>query len=423
MEIRKMKTKDLKIADYNPRKDLKPGDAEYEKIKRSIQEFQCVEPLVLNARTGLLVGGAQRLKVLIELGYDEIETVIVDLSPENERALNIALNAAVGAWDYEKLSTLLEQLQQVPDFDISLSGLSSPEISRILDDFHQAKDDDNFDADAALEKIDEPITKEGDLIILGRHRLLCGDSGNPEDLTKLMNGEKAALLTCDPPYGISYYQDKNARPQKNPRPKKCRRWDTIYNDSLNEEDYFKWIAQVFANMDKHLAEGAPVYVWNAWKQFYSMANILQNLQYHIGCIITWGKQSFTLGYGDYQQKTEFCLYAWKKENGAHRWYGPNNESTLWEVRRDPTKSYQHLTQKPVELFARAMRNSSLRDDVVLELFGGSGTAIIAAEQLDRKCYCMEKMPAFVDVIVRRYLAFAGKGKVSEEVYNRYMTEV
>ena len=408
---------------FNPRIKFKEGDFAFDSLSKSIEEFKFLQPMIVNRRTHHIISGHLRKMVLLAKGITKAEAVIVDFDETKEKAAVIAFNKISGKWDEDKLAVLLEELQNIPDLDVTLTGFNLPEISEIMDNFYESKDGDDFDVNAAIDQIETPITQKGDLLILGRHRLLCGDSADPGDLVKLMKGEKAALLVSDPPYGISYYQDKNSRPQKNPRPKKCRRWGTIYNDGLNEEDYFKWIEQVFTNMDKHLASGAPIYVWNAHKQFYTMYHILQKLQYHIGCIITWGKESFTLGYGDYQQKTEFCLYGWKKENGAHRWYGPNNESTLWQVKRDPTHSYQHLTQKPVELSARAMRNSSLRDDVVLELFGGSGSTLIAAEQLNRKCYCMEIMPAFVDVIVKRYIAFVGEDKVSAEIKSKYLKEV
>jgi DNA modification methylase len=153
-----------------------------------------------------------------------------------------------------------------------------------------------------------------------------------------------------------------------------------------------------------------------------MYEMLTKLNYHISCVLTWAKPSFSIGYGDYNQQTEFCLYGWKEDNGAHKWYGPTNETTLWEEKRDATKNYQHLTQKPVALPARAIKNSSLRDDNVLELFGGSGSTAVACAMLDRKCFCMEIDPVFCDGIVLRLINYLGKDKVSDELCKRYLKE-
>jgi DNA modification methylase len=153
-----------------------------------------------------------------------------------------------------------------------------------------------------------------------------------------------------------------------------------------------------------------------------MHQMLTGLGFHVSCVITWAKPNFAIGYGDYNQATEFCLYAWKAD-APHRWFGPSNESTLWEINRDPTKTYLHPTQKPLALAQRAIRNSSLRDEAVLDLFLGSGSTLIAAEGLGRRCYGLEIDPRYVDVIVRRYIAFVGKDRVPESVKARYFREV
>lgn len=162
-------------------------------------------------------------------------------------------------------------------------------------------------------------------------------------------------------------------------------------------------------------------MWNGHKQFHAMYQILTGLGFHISCVITWAKPNFAIGYGDYNQQTEFCLYGWR-EGVPHRWYGPTNETTLWESKRDPASQLCHPTQKPVALAQRAIRNSTLRDEVVLDLFAGSGSTLISAESLGRRCYCVEIDPRYCDVIVRRYIAFVGKDQASQEIRAHYVKE-
>ena len=181
MEIRKIPTNHINPAAYNPRRDLKPGDHEYEKIKESITNFGYVEPLVWNSRSGNLVGGHQRFKVLLERGLEEVEVSVIDLPPEKEKALNLALNKIQGGWDYQKLSSLLEELSQLPDFDVGITGFDSDEISQIFDRTTEFEEDD-FDFESVVNSIKKPITQRGDLLELGPHHLICGDSGIPKTL-------------------------------------------------------------------------------------------------------------------------------------------------------------------------------------------------------------------------------------------------
>ena len=173
------------------------------------------------------------------------------------------------------------------------------------------------------------------------------------------------------------------------------------------------------NGASYLDQGAGIYVWNGHRQFGPMYQILVDLSFHIGCVITWAKPNFAIGYGDYNQQTEFCLYGWKENNGAHKWYGPNNESTLWEIKRDATADYIHPTQKPIALAHRAIKNSSKRGDVVLDMFLGSGTTLMASDALKRRCFGTEIDPAYCDGIVLRYVSSVGKDKVSKEVLVKY----
>jgi DNA modification methylase len=420
MEIRKLSCNQINPAPYNPRKDLKAGDPEYERLSDSINNFGYVEPLVWNSRTGNLVGGHQRFKILLEQGQKEVEVSVVDIPPEKEKALNLALNKVQGGWDYEKLASLLNELSQLPDFDIGITGFDLDEISQIFDRATQFQGDD-FDFETSVNSIEKPVTQRGDLLELGPHRLLCGDAGDPKDLERLMNGLQGALLLTDPPYGVGY--ESINRPHKKRRARKFQRWAKIFNDELPQKEYEGWLGNVFSNSAMYLEPGSPIYVFNGFRQFYPMYEILTRLSFHIECVITWAKPSFAISYADYNQQTEFILYGWKKgRKGGHFWLGPTNETTLWQENRDATKALMHPTQKPVELLARAIRNSSRRDDIVIDLFLGSGSTMIAAEGLGRRCFGVEIDPKYCDAIVRRYLTFAGKGRVSEDIGKRYPTE-
>jgi len=422
MLIRKIPIQKINPAPYNPRKNLQAGDPEYEKLLKSIDEFDCIEPLVWNHRTGNLVGGHQRLKILAARGDTEVICSVVDLSPEREKALNLALNKISGDWDEPKLALLLDELTKVPEFDVGLTGFETCEISDLLDraltiDSLQAKEE-HFDVEEALDRENPAVTRPGELIELGNHHLLCGDSSKLSALRKLIGDNKIHLFFTDPPYNVDYYGGNRPQPEK-ARPKQSRQWKRIYSDNLNQDQYTKWLGVVLQNVGKFLAAGAPVYIWNGHRQFGPMHQLLESIGIKVSCVITWAKESFAIGYGDYNQQTEFCLYGWLENNGAHRWYGPTNESTLWQIHRDPTKEYKHPTQKPLELAERAMRNSSLRGQIVLDTFLGSGTTLIAAERLSRKCFGIEIDPHYCDVIVRRWIAFVGIDNVPKNIAEKY----
>ncbi len=419
MDIQKIPVGQINPAPYNPRQDLKPGDPAYEKLKQSLSQFGYVEPLVWNRRTGHLVGGHQRFKILLERGVQEADVSVVDLPLEQEKALNIALNKIQGDWDDAKLATLLAELAQIPEFDVGLTGFEPYEITDLLDQQKELQEDD-FDVDAAVAAIDTPITQPGDLIQLGPHRILCGDSAKPGDLNRLLGEEQAQLLVTDPPYNVAYYGGN--RPHPKARPKPSRQWERIYADNMSQAEYETWLAGILTAVAPLLGPGSSCYIWNGHRQFGPMHQLLSGLGFHISCVITWAKPNFAIGYGDYNQATEFCLYGWKGDS-THRWFGPTNESTLWQIKRDPTKSYIHPTQKPLVLAQRAIRNSSLRDELVLDLFLGSGSSLIAAQSLERRCYGIEIDPRYCDAIARRYIAFVGKDRVSAEIRARYCQEV
>ena len=346
--------------------------------------------------------------------------VVVDLPLEQEKLLNIALNQIHGQFDQEKLGALIDELARLPNFDVSLTGFDAPELSTILDNYLQPKEDD-FDFDVAVGSIREAVTKKGDIVQLNHHRLLCGDSAKIDDLERLMQGEKACLLNTDAPY-LAHYIPGN-RPSKDRRRKKVDPSRMIENDSMPQEEYEKWLKVVLGNVTQFLEGNASVYLWNGFRQFGPMIQILIDLGFHISNVITWVKPSICISYSDYNFQSEYSIYAFRQGQGAHRWYGSAKESNVWQVSRDSVNSLIHQNQKPIELAQRAIKNSSSREEIILDPFLGSGSTLIASESLGRRCYGVEISPVFCDALIRRYISYVGKENVSKEVLDKYCTEV
>lgn len=381
MKFIKKKVADLIPADYNPRKDLQPGDPDYEKLKRSMKEFGYVDPIIWNQQTGHVVGGHQRLKILQYEGIKEAECVVVNLDEEKEKALNIALNKISGDWDKDKLALLMTDLQ-ASDLDILLTGFDEDEISDLLateDDTH----DDDFDVDSELDK--PPFSKSGDLWHLGKHTLLCGDATKTESYQKLLGDHKVNLVLTDPPYNVDY-QSKAGK---------------IKNDHQDDDKFYQFLLAAFQNMNKVMANDASIYVFHADTEGLNFRRAFRDAGFYLsGCCI-WKKQSLILGRSPYQWQHEPVLYGWK-QNGKHEWYTGRKESTIWEFDR-PKQSKEHPTMKPIPLLAYPIMNSTMSNCTVLDPFGGSGSTLIACEQTNRICYMMELDPKYCDVIVNRYI--------------------
>ncbi|RRK09715.1 DNA modification methylase [Lactiplantibacillus garii] len=381
MKIVKKKIADLIPADYNPRKDLQPGDPDYEKLKRSMREFGYVDPIIWNQQTGRVVGGHQRLKILQDEGIEEAKCVVVSLNEEKEKALNIALNKISGDWDKDKLALLMTDLQ-ASDLDVSLTGFDEDEISNLLateDDTH----DDDFDVDSELDK--PPFSKSGDLWHLGKHTLLCGDATKTESYQKLLGDHKVNLVLTDPPYNVDY-QSKAGK---------------IKNDHQTNDKFYQFLLAAFQNTNQAMANDASIYVFHADTEGLNFRRAFQDAGFYLsGCCI-WKKQSLVLGRSPYQWQHEPVLYGWKKD-GKHEWYTGRKESTIWEFDR-PKQSKEHPTMKPIPLLAYPIMNSTMSNCTVLDPFGGSGSTLIACEQTNRICYMMELDPKYCDVIVNRYI--------------------
>ena len=387
MIIEKKNTADLLPADYNPRKDLKPGDAEYEKLKRSIEQFGYVEPVIWNKTTGRVVGGHQRLKVLMDMGMTEVDCVVVEMDEDKEKALNIALNKISGDWDKDKLALLIADLQGA-DFDVSLTGFEPAEIDDLFKDtLKDGVKDDDFDVGAELEK--PTMTKHGDIWTLGRHRLICGDSTKAETYDLLMGSTKANLVITDPPYNVNYEGSAGK----------------IKNDNMADDAFYNFLLDAYTQMHSAMADDASIYVFHADTEGLNFRRAFADAGFYLsGCCI-WKKQSLVLGRSPYQWQHEPCLYGWKK-NGKHQWYTGRKETTIWEFDK-PKKNGDHPTMKPIPLLAYPIMNSSMSNSVVLDPFGGSGSTLIACEQTDRICYTVELDEKFCDVIVKRYIEQVG----------------
>jgi DNA modification methylase len=390
MNIQKIEITKLKPAEYNPRKNLKPEDEEYQKIKRSIIEFGYVAPVIVNSDM-TVIGGHQRLKVLKELGYNEVECVVVDLNKNKEKALNIALNKISGDWDNNKLEELLAELKET-DIDLDITGFSFDEVDNILKDITGSKEDD-FDIQQALDEIDEPTTKTGDIWILGRHRLMCGDSTQKEQVLRLMNNQEADMLLTDPPYNVDY-EGKTADALK------------IENDNMNETEFYNFLLDSFRNMYESVKYGGSVYVFHADTEGLNFRNAFKSCGFKLAQCLVWVKNTFVMGRQDYQWRHEPILYGWK-EGAGHYFVDDRKQSTVLEFDK-PSRNAEHPTMKPVDLLVYLIKNSSKEDNLILDLFGGSGSTLIAAEQTKRKCYTMELDPKYCDVIVKRWETLTGE---------------
>jgi DNA modification methylase len=387
MNIEKKNVKDLFPADYNPRKDLKPGDPEYEKLKRSIEQFGYVEPVIWNEKTGRVVGGHQRLKVLTDMGITEVDVVVVDMDTEKEKALNIALNKISGEWDTEKLALVIADLQGT-DFDVSLTGFDPEELEDLFrDDVKGGVKEDDFDVEAELKK--PTFSKAGDLWMLGEHRLFCGDSTKSETFDLLMNGKKANLVVTDPPYNVDYKGSAGK----------------IKNDSMAEDQFEQFLLAAYQQMEAAMADDASIYVFHSDSHGLAFRKAFEEAGFYLsGCCI-WKKQSLVLGRSPYQWQHEPVLFGWKKK-GKHQWYTGRKESTIWEFDK-PKKNKDHPTMKPIALVSYPIMNSTMTGCLVLDPFGGSGSTLIACEQTGRVCYTVELDEKFCDVIVRRYIEQVG----------------
>jgi len=375
----------LKPAEYNPRKKLKPGDREYKKIKDSIEEFGFADPLVVNADM-TIIGGHQRLNVAIDLGYTEVPCAVVDVDKTREKALNIALNKITGEWDEQLLADLLTDLKDA-DYDLDYTGFDAPEVDALFSNIYDKKvKEDDFDVDKELKQ--PCFSQSGDLWLLGRHRVICGDSTGEEVYTRLMDGEKANLVLTDPPYNVDVEETAGK----------------IMNDNMEDSEFHKFLLSAYRCMHSNLADDGSIYVWHADTEGINFRTAFKEAGFYLsGCCI-WVKNALVLGRSPYQWRHEPCLFGWKQK-GKHQWYGDRKQTTVWEYDK-PRASKDHPTMKPVNLMSYPIKNSTMTNGIVLDPFLGSGSTLIACCETDRVCRGIELDPKFVDCIVKRYIEWA-----------------
>ncbi len=391
-----MKLADLKAAGYNPRQI---SDEALEGLGKSLARFGVVQPIVWNRRTKTVVGGHQRLNVLECAGEKEVDVVVVDLGVAEEKALNVALNSPAISGEFTgELDTLLDDIQEhTPDVydDLLLAELRQ-----------QPEEEEDTEEDEVPAAPKKPKTRKGDLWLLGENRLLCGDSANATDVERLMAGEKARLFATDPPYGVDYSKVKDGIPRPGFKDHQ-KEWGDIANDGLEDKALQEFLEGVFAACLPYL-ENAAWYLWHAHltQGFFApaaaaAADVFLHRQ------IIWRKPGFVLTRsGMYHWAHEPCFFGWQRGNKP-AWLGEKNQRSVWEIGRDDD-SGQHPTQKPIEVFAIPIRNHLKKGEVCLEPFSGSGSQIIAAEQLGRRCFAMEIEPRYADVAVKRWENLTGK---------------
>ena len=387
-ELKVLPVSVLKPAEYNPRKKLKKGDKEYEKIKRSIEEFGFADPLVVNADM-TIVGGHQRLTVATDLGFTEVPCAIVDIDKTREKALNIALNKITGAWDDTLLAQLLEDLKN-SDFDTMITGFEPPEMDQLMSKVYdkEVKDDD-FDVESELKQ--PCFSKPGDIWLLGRHRIICGDSTEPGTYERLMEGEKANLLLTDPPYLVAYSNTSGS----------------IKNDNLSDKEGYEFLKKAFECFKDNLSDDSACYVFYATSKSRVFYDAFEDAGFRVSCGLVWRKDRLVLSRTDYQQNFEPVIYGWKKD-GRHSWYGDRKQTTCFDFDRPKSSKKEgegHPTAKPVPLMAYLIKQSTMTNGIVLDGFHGSGSTMIACEELGRICRAAELDEKFVDVQVKRYIKY------------------
>jgi len=417
-------------APYNPRTIT---DHDLEALRRSLRFFGTVEPIVVNRRSDRIVGGHQRVRAAEAEGIATLPCVFVDLDEPSERQLNLALNRIHGEWDMEKLEEVLRELEAA-GADLDLTGFTTVEIDELLRGSDEPIDG-LTDADAIPEPPDDPKTQPEDLIILGDHRLLCGDSANADDVSRLLDGARIQLVNTDPPYNVrveprsnnaiaaglstkgnvprakSHHQqlDLARHPEKSRPTGKMRPKDRVLeNDFVSDEEFARLLAAWFGNLAAALEPGRSFYIWGGYSNLRNYPAAIEDAGLYFSQAIIWDKQWPVLTRKDFMGAHEWAYYGWRE--GAAHFFAPDvtNATDLWRVKKVTPTEMMHLTEKPVELAEMAMRYSSRHGEHVLDLFGGSGSTLIAAERLGRKAFLMEIDPAYCDVIIQRWQEFTGR---------------
>lgn len=371
------------------------SDEQVEKIAKSMREFGFINPVLVDGKFNIIAGHGRVLGAK-KLGMKEVPCLFIeDLTEEQKRAYIIADNrlAEDAGWDKEMLKIELEELQNL-NFDISLTGFE-------MDDFDFGMDETEVIEDEFDETVpEEPKSKKGEIYKLGKHYLMCGDSTDINDVEKLMNGAKVDLFLTDPPYNVDYQGGTGL---------------TIQNDNMDEDTFREFLKVSFFNANTVMKEGAVFYIWHADSEGYNFRGACHDIGWKVRQCLIWCKNTLVMGRQDYHWKHEPCLYGWK-EGASHLWASDRRQTTVLEFDR-PSVSKEHPTMKPVGLFDYLIKNNTKKDDIVLDLFAGSGTTIIACEQNGRIAYSMELDPRYVDVIIARWEKLTGEQAERIEIEN------
>lgn len=362
------------------------SDEQIEKIAKSMKEFGFINPVLVDGDLNVIAGHGRILGAK-KLGMKEVPCLFIEnLTEEQKRAYIIADNrlAEDAGWDKELLKIELEDLKNM-NFDITLTGFE-------LEDFDFSMEETEVIEDEFDETVpEEPTSKKGEIYKLGKHFLMCGDSTDINDVEKLMNGVKADMLLTDPPYNVDYEGGTGL---------------TIQNDNMDDETFREFLRVSFFNANSVMKEGAVFYIWHADSEGYNFRGACHDIGWKVRQCLIWCKNTLVMGRQDYHWKHEPCLYGWK-EGASHLWASDRKQTTVLEFDR-PSVSKEHPTMKPVGLFDYLIKNNTKKDDIVLDLFAGSGTSIIVCEQNGRIAYSMELDPKYVDVIISRWEKLTGQ---------------
>lgn len=412
MNIIEVNINEIKEYENNPRHN----ELAIEPVANSIENFGFKVPIIID-KDYVIVAGHTRVLAAKKLGLEKVPCIIADdLTEEQIKAFRLADNKVgeIAEWDFEKLE---EELKAIQDIDMSMFSFDI--------DIDIIPEEDDFDVEEALEEIEEPVTSYGDIYLLGNHKLICGDSTNPDDVNLLMGDSLADLLLTDPPYNVNVSNSQGM---------------TIKNDNMEDSEFKKFLHNTFKNASKHLKKGGAFYVWHGDSETVNFRNACDNNNLTVKQCLIWVKNGLIMRRQDYQWKHEPCLYGWK-DGASHYFIDDRTQETVIEdkidinklkkdemkslikqlledriattiIREDkPLKNTDHPTMKPIKLIARQIKNSTKKDELILDLFGGSGSTLIAAEQLNRRCNMVEYDPKYCDVIVRRWEELTGQKAV------------
>lgn len=387
------------------------------KLVRSIETFGLVEPLVVRRSDHLMIGGHQRLEAAKALGMAKVPVVFVEVSDEQAKALNLALNRIQGEWDLPKLGELLDELRELPDFDVSLSGFDGPEIDELLAELEHQQPlpafEESFDIEQAMAQAESSTgptrVQPGDVWALGKHRLLCGDATDAATWERLMGGKVAQAVVTDPPYGINYVGGRAAQQERISRRRRGTRISPgdAYWDDLTDDEYRALLTASLGLAHQHSDSRAPLYLWFASSHLRDVLDCMRECGWQERNLLVWVKNNGAGAlFAQYKHFYEPCFYAFKAGRSP-RWYGPTNERSVW-LHDKPTVNDLHPTMKPVALIERSILNSTSRRQLVVDCFLGSGTAIIAAQRTGRSCYGMDRDARYCDVILARWEALTSE---------------